>query len=627
MDSASQVPLVGDGRFDIRGTLGAGGAGVVYRAFDRRLQREVALKVLRQASGRDLYRFKREFRALADIVHPNLVALHELHASGGDWYFTMELVEGVSFIDWVRPGAAPGPRSRQDIAAGRLDEPRLHGALIQLVDALLALHRAGVLHRDLKPSNVLVTPEGRLALLDFGLVAHLTENHPERLAVGTPVYMSPEQASDQQLDEASDWYSVGAMLYEALTGRRPFEGDSEQVMTRKQTEQPAHPGRVAARVPAELARLCMALLQPVAAARPAGLAILDELGARPSLTTRAISQGPAAAFVGRERELDVLRGALADARRGGVAVLVRGKSGIGKSTLVREFTRSIAGGASGAFVVMGRCFERESVPFKMLDGLVDSLTAAILALADADVEAVAPRELGSLVRLFPVLRRVARLTELAARLPAPVDPQELRRRGFRGLKTLIARLARLRPVVLFVDDAHWGDADSALFLADVVHSGDPGVLLVVAHRPEDYLGVAALLKRPPGGPTRRGDSSELDVGALSTTMPPGALVAQLAADAERAHVAVAAAAGNPLALIEMARAPALPAGARMDDVVRARVARLPPDAQALLAVSSIAARPLPVEIAAHAAGVVGGRSRRCSCRTSGSRRCASAAPR
>src|SRR6478736_9350023 len=115
----SAVPKFGAGLFEVRGTLGAGGAGVVYRAFDHQLQREVALKLLRRASGRDLYRFKREFRSLADIVHPNLVALHELHATGDEWYFTMELVEGVSFIDWVRPPkvvARSGPaRTRQDI--------------------------------------------------------------------------------------------------------------------------------------------------------------------------------------------------------------------------------------------------------------------------------------------------------------------------------------------------------------------------------------------------------------------------------------------------------------------------------------------------------------------------------
>src|SRR5215475_8771136 len=167
MDVGQAAPMFGAGRFEVRGTLGAGGAGVVYRAFDRQLQREVALKLLRQASGRDLYRFKKEFRSLADIVHPNLVALHELHAAGGDWYFTMELVEGVSFIDWVRPPGSGGPsphssalagprraessgfgpgRTRGDIITAAVDEERLRAALIQLVDALHALHEAGKLH-------------------------------------------------------------------------------------------------------------------------------------------------------------------------------------------------------------------------------------------------------------------------------------------------------------------------------------------------------------------------------------------------------------------------------------------------------------------------------------------------
>src|SRR5262249_5193284 len=286
--SVANASSLGAGRFEVRGTLGAGGAGTVYRAYDRQLQREVALKLLRQASGRDLYRFKREFRALAEIVHPNLVTLHELHATEGDWYFTMELVEGVSFIDWIRPPRAGGgpQRSRQDILTTPVEEVRLRGAMIQLVDALLALHKAGKLHRDLKPSNVLVTAQGRLTLLDFGLVASVAESNPERLAVGTPVYMSPEQASDQTLTEASDWYSVGAMLYEGLTGRRPFEGESEQVMTRKQTELPVNPMQLSPRVPLDLARLCMQLLAPAPMVRPGGLAILDQLGATPSQKTR-----------------------------------------------------------------------------------------------------------------------------------------------------------------------------------------------------------------------------------------------------------------------------------------------------------------------------------------------------
>jgi tRNA A-37 threonylcarbamoyl transferase component Bud32 len=602
---------LGAGRFEVRGMLGAGGAGVVYRVFDRQLGRELALKLLRQASGRDLFRFKREFRTLAEIVHPNLIALHELHAAGGDWYFTMELVEGVSFIDWARPGKQSGPaRTREDIIAAPLDEHRLRGALVQLVDALLALHKAGKLHRDLKPSNVLVTEGGRLALLDFGLVASVAEGDPDRLAVGTPVYMSPEQAADQTLGEASDWYSVGAMLYEAFTGRRPFEGTSHVVMTRKQTEQPVNPQKLVPDLPAALVALCTSLLAPRPAARPTGLQILDALDATPSPMTRAMTRSyPPTAFVGREAELAQLATAYRDARRAGVAVLVRGKSGIGKSTFVRRFVRSLG---DTVFAIEGRCFERETVPFKMLDGVVDSLTAALVGIAPDDQAALAPRDLAALLRVFPVLRRVERFSDLASQTPVPVDPQELRRRGLRALKSLLAKLARVRPIVIFVDDAHWGDVDSAVVLADLAHGAEPGMLVIVAHRPEDYLGVIAQLRRVPGGHVGRGDLRELEIFPL-TDHDAELLVAQLAPDrdaGDRTQIVVAAAAGNPLVLTEMARAhdvdPAAPQGGGINQLVRARVEKLAPEAQAMLAVSSVAARPLPVAIAAHAAGVVGG---------------------
>ncbi len=593
-------------RFDVRGTLGSGGAGIVYRVFDRELGREVALKLLRKASGRDLYRFKREFRTLADIVHPNLVALHELHATAdNDWYITMELVEGVSFIDWIRPGEGRGPsRTRVEIHEGVLDEQRLRDSLLQLADALHALHVAGKLHRDLKPSNVMVTPEGRLVLLDFGLILAVTEVGREGLAVGTPVYMSPEQASDQVLGPASDWYGVGAMLYEALTGRRPFEGDSEQVMTRKQRELPRSPTDVNPDAPADLAALAIQLLAPRVPVRATAGAVFDALGSAPSASALANAKAPPMEMIGRDHELAALERALADAERSGTAVLVRGKSGIGKSLLVRTFLERQG---EAVFVIAGRCFEREAVPFKMLDGVVDALTGVILTLPSIEVAGIVPPEIGSLVRMFPVLRRVDQLSELVGTTHVvPVDPQELRRRGFRGLATLFGRLAQLRPLILVVDDAHWGDADSATFLAQLVHEPQKRMLVIAAHRPEDYLGVIATLRRPPGGTARPGDLRELEIEALDDDAAKR-LVTQLAGDhQERAAIALAAAAGNPLVLSEMARAPALSPGMRIEDLVRERATRLPLDAQALLAITSVAARPLSVEIAAHAAGVVGG---------------------
>src|SRR5262245_54090346 len=196
--------FAGTDRFEVIRRLGEGGFGTVYEAFDRKRSARVALKLLRQAEARALYLFKREFRALADISHPNLVALDELLTDGWHWFFTMELVRGISLVAYAAAHAdseaatpAPGPLVR-------FDESRLRVALSQLVDALHTIHRAGIVHCDIKPSNVLVTPEGRLVLLDFGLVSELSaamasdDTISSLVVVGTPAYMAPEQPPDSE---------------------------------------------------------------------------------------------------------------------------------------------------------------------------------------------------------------------------------------------------------------------------------------------------------------------------------------------------------------------------------------------------------------------------------------------
>ncbi len=150
-------------RFLLRRRLGAGGFGIVYEAFDRERDATVALKVLRRRDGRSIARFKNEFRSLAETVHENLVQLHELHAEGDAWFFTMELVRGGDALTYVRvddDGGAETPR---------FDEERLRAVLRQLAAGLSFLHRSGKLHRDVKPSNVMVTGEGRVVIVDFGL--------------------------------------------------------------------------------------------------------------------------------------------------------------------------------------------------------------------------------------------------------------------------------------------------------------------------------------------------------------------------------------------------------------------------------------------------------------------------
>src|SRR5512132_2971510 len=232
----------GTARFSIERRLGSGGFGVVYRAFDHKRNATVALKALRQVDSDGLYRFKQEFRSLVDLSHPNLIALYELLSEGDQWFFTMELIEGVSLLDHVRGARTEGravPSRGHSFEATLRDPPNRSGAgpersgrqapsnpsgqpppcdadgygrlrsdLLQLADGLQALHAVGKLHRDIKPSNVLVTSEGRVVLLDFGLVFDLGPEQRRSLnLVGTPAYMSPEQSRGIALSEASDWYS------------------------------------------------------------------------------------------------------------------------------------------------------------------------------------------------------------------------------------------------------------------------------------------------------------------------------------------------------------------------------------------------------------------------------------
>jgi serine/threonine protein kinase len=280
------------GRFSLQGELGRGQFAAVYRAFDRELDRTVALKLLeRRALKRiGLSHIKREFALASTLRHPNLARHHELLSDDGDWFLTMELVEGRDFVDHVRQDlldetsrggrkyctAYGQPVRLRGGSEFRACTPqgvkRLRDALHQLVSGVSALHDAGLVHCDLQPANVRVTYEGRVVILDYGLAttpadgAGAAQGEP----VGTLVYMAPEQWERTATGPASDWYAVGVMLFEALTGGPPFAGRGEDLFLRKRTVNAPRPSQVVDAVPRDLDDLVAKLLQIEPSQRPQG---------------------------------------------------------------------------------------------------------------------------------------------------------------------------------------------------------------------------------------------------------------------------------------------------------------------------------------------------------------------
>jgi eukaryotic-like serine/threonine-protein kinase len=215
------------GPYEIQSPLGVGGMGEVYRATDTKLGRDVAFKVLPAEMAHDperLARFRREAKALAQLDHPNIVAIYSVEESDGVHFLTMQLVEGRP-LDRVIPGSGLAIEQIVEIASA-------------LGHAMAAAHEKGIVHRDLKPANVMVSDDGRVRVLDFGLAKDVrgansddatvtSANHTQAgVVMGTPAYMSPEQASGRPLDHRTDIFSLGVVLHEMATGRRPFEGTS-----------------------------------------------------------------------------------------------------------------------------------------------------------------------------------------------------------------------------------------------------------------------------------------------------------------------------------------------------------------------------------------------------------------
>src|SRR3989442_453141 len=594
--------------------------GAVYEAYDQERHETVALKTLRWQDPSAIYRLKKEFRVLRYVAHPNLALLYELVADRDDWFYTMELVDGSEFFDDVRP-AAPSQSEATRATSRPLvppDVPRLRAALAQLVEGVVALHRAGIVHRDLKPSNVLVTPAGRVVILDFGLAdVAAPPSHwqtREEGLWGTVAYMSPEQVEGARIP-ASDWYAVGVMLYEALTGRLPFQGSTLQVLADKGRQDPPRPSDLVPELPQDLVTLCGDLMARDPAARPEDGEVLRRTGVSDATSgAEAHQPGRPALLIGREAELAELRDAFRTVCSGqAVAVYVHGASGIGKTALIRHFVDALEREAL-ELGLRGRCYERESVPYKAVDGVIDSVSRYLKTLSGPQVQALLPEGVSALARLFPVLLRIEAVGDARVGEREPADPLELRRRGFACLRELLTQLSAQQPALVFIDDLQWADRDSMVLLEEVLRPPDPPhVLLIASFRTEDLASQSfprALLEHA-GTPACRafrvGPLTSADTMRLTEELLPS----RSGQARVQAATIIRESAGSPFLVEQMVRY-ALDSkdaggatGIGLAEMLEARVRALPERARPLLAPLAVAGRPRDAKVARPGAGLEG----------------------
>ncbi|MBI2898877.1 MAG: protein kinase [Planctomycetes bacterium] len=242
------------GRYRIVKELGRGGMGAVYQAWDPQLQRSVAIKRVLGIGGPErMARFQREARAAARLRHPHIVAIHEVGEEEGEAYFTMDFVDGMTLADLLKRRPK---RLREEVAI-----------LAKVADAVAAAHREGIVHRDLKPANILLDAKEEPYVSDFGLAKEIDAEETGRLTMsgqllGTPAYMSPEQSRGEAVTPATDVWALGAMLYETMLGRLPFEASSVGgVLSKVQTQEPAWPGKSASGLPRDLRTICLKCLE------------------------------------------------------------------------------------------------------------------------------------------------------------------------------------------------------------------------------------------------------------------------------------------------------------------------------------------------------------------------------
>ena len=499
------MKLTSYGHYRLDSRIGGGGMGEVFRAFDTRLNRAVALKLLKDTpadQGSVVQRFLREARAASALNHPNIVTIHEVgETPTGEHFIVQELIEGRTLREMLE---APQPLAAT-IEIGR-----------QVARALAAAHAAGIVHRDVKPENIMIRSDGYVKVLDFGLARVVDYQAAERstqlnletepgTVLGTTAYMSPEQAQAVQAGPPADVFALGVVLYEMAAGRRPFVAPSlAGILAAILSEQPVPLVRLNPAIPSAFDGLVLRMLAKEPERRPSAKEVDEELAAlqgRDSLADAAgIPAGiPLRKTVGREAERAELRRAYQRVRDGqSLVVGVSGEAGIGKTSLIEDFLTEVAARPDRPVVARGRCSERlagAEAYLPILEALDSMLHRAAGTSLQTLMKTVAPTWY-----LQVATRSVdeSSMTDLRADVHAASQERMKREIG-----AFFQDSSRARPLVIFLDDLHWADVSTV----DVVNYlagrfADMRVMVLITYRPAEmalsqhpFLGISNNLRQ------------------------------------------------------------------------------------------------------------------------------------
>ncbi|MCJ7738067.1 MAG: ABC transporter substrate-binding protein, partial [Anaerolineae bacterium] len=484
---SEMIGLVLNERYRLDAEIGRGGVGVVYRAHDTLLNRDVAVKVMSQGSigTESRARLLAEARAVAQLNHPNIVAVYDAGegiSSGGGLpevgveplpFVVMELVEGYSLH------TAP-PETLDDVIA----------VARQVCTALDHAHAHGIIHRDLKPENVLIAADGTAKLADFGLALSMASRlTSEGTVAGTVFYLAPEQALGQPLDARTDLYALGVMLYELATGELPFVADDPLAVITQHLHAPVvRPRAKNPDIPSALDALIVQLLSKSPDDRPGGATEVADALAR--MASGATAVGPALVddedlslldrivrgrIVGRGEQLERARAIWQSAATGhGQMLLVSGEPGIGKTRLVRELTTQVE--VSGGRTLEGTCYPEGGLPYAPFAQIVERA----LQNGAAPSPELPPFVLADLLKLAPALWLRYPEVGPAATLD---DPRAEQLRLFQNVTIFLTALGNAAPVLLVLEDAHWADSGTLGLLRHLArHTRHQRVMLVATYR-------------------------------------------------------------------------------------------------------------------------------------------------